>query len=115
MKVSLLDERRMEIPGCVYDTGMKKAPVGYWAKEEHIFTNIPPGVRFVKFSDGGNDCKNWAGFYGAKMVGAFVGVLLSCKYLFYNFADATMAACSGTSGTSLVPFYFESSKYFCIV
>ncbi|XP_065056698.1 uncharacterized protein LOC135684922 [Rhopilema esculentum] len=77
MKVSLLDERRMEIPGCVYETGMKKAPVGYWAKEEHIFMNIPPGVRFVKFSDGGNDCKNWAGFYGAKMVGAFVGVLLS--------------------------------------
>ena len=25
-----------------------------------------------------------------------------------------MAACSGTSGTSLVPFYFESSNFFIL-
>ena len=80
LQASLLDQRRSKVPGFSYDTALKQAPMGHWHKEEHIFTNIPPGIRFVELRDGGHDCKNWAGFYGAKMVGAFVGVMPNCKF-----------------------------------
>ena len=80
LQASLLDQRRSKVPGFSYDTALKRAPVGHWHKEEHIFTNIPPGVRFVELRDGGHDCNNWAGFYGAKMVGAFVGVMPNGKF-----------------------------------
>ena len=79
LKVSLLDQQKRPIPGFVYDTGIKEAPSGIWLKEEHVFMNIPAGVRFIEFKDGGADCKCWAGFYGCKMVGAFAGVITNSE------------------------------------
>ena len=41
-----------------------------------------------------------------------------CRLTYFGISQrmvGAVAACSGTSGTSLVPFYFESSKYFCII
>ena len=42
---------------------------------KHIFKDYPSGVRYVEFKHGGEDTKNWAGHYGAKMTmsGVFVG------------------------------------------
>ena len=75
MKVSLLDEQKNPIQGYSYDTSLQRAPYDSWKKEEHVFPNIPPGVRYVEFRDGGHDEKNWAGHFGVKMLGAFVGVM----------------------------------------
>ncbi len=30
----------------------------------HTFEQAPPGLRFLRISDGGRDDRNWAGFYG---------------------------------------------------
>lgn len=49
---------------------------GYdWIKVKHVFKDYPSGVRFVEFKHGGEDTKNWAGHYGAKMTmsAVFVG------------------------------------------
>eukprot|EP00794_Sanderia_malayensis_P002849 gene2849-3295_t len=89
MKVFLLDQYRQRIPHCSFETPMQIAPSNYWKKEEHIFTNIPPGVRYVEFRDGGKDTKMWAGTFGAKMVGAFVGVLpRGFFHEFYNLGNS---------------------------
>ncbi len=75
MEAHLLDQYRNRISGCSFHSEVKVAPSGHWKKEEHVFRSIPHGVRFVEFRDGGNDTKFWAGSFGVKMVGAFVGVL----------------------------------------
>jgi len=80
LKVSLLDQQKQPILGCCFNSGLKEAPCGTWHKEEHIFTAVPSGVRFIEFIDGGSDCKNWAGFYGTKMVGAFAGVITNKSF-----------------------------------
>ncbi|WP_137129700.1 hypothetical protein [Rhizobium sp. FY34] len=40
------------------------------------FIDYPTGVRFVSFEHGGVDTNGWQGWYGAKMTGAYVGVVL---------------------------------------
>ena len=105
MKVSLLNQQKRPISGCCFNSGLKEAPCGTWFKEEHIFTAIPSGVRFIEFIDGGSDCKNWAGFYGSKMVGAFAGVItnsegLLIKHLF-------------TSKHCLIELYALQMNMFC--
>ena len=45
-----------------------------WEKVElKVFGKYPKGVRYIKFKDGGKDVKWWAGHFGVKMVGAYVG------------------------------------------
>lgn len=41
-----------------------------WRRVEGEFKNYGPGVRFVRFADGGKDTKWWDGHYGSKMAGA---------------------------------------------
>jgi hypothetical protein len=50
-------------------------------KVKHVFKGYPSGVRYVEFKHGGQDTKNWAGHFGAKMTnsGVFVGKKRSNK------------------------------------
>lgn len=47
-----------------------------WRRVENVFKNYGPGVRFVRFADGGKDANWWAGHYGSKMAGARVVISL---------------------------------------
>lgn len=48
-----------------------------WRRVEHTFSDYGPGVRYVRFVDGGKDTKVWAGHYGSKMAGAQLRVNFS--------------------------------------
>ena len=73
LEATLLDQSKRKISGFQLKQSSKTASSDCWEKVEKIFVNYPPGVRFVEFRDGGKDTKFWAGHYGAKMVGAYVG------------------------------------------
>jgi len=46
-----------------------------------VFKSYPSGVRFVEFTHGGQDTKNWAGHFGVKMTNpaVFVGQKIGNK------------------------------------
>lgn len=77
LKVTLMDAKRNKIPECKvkYD-GERSAGHHPWDKLEYTFRDYPSGVRYIKFTDFGQDTKYWAGFYGAKLAGATVKFLL---------------------------------------
>ncbi len=54
------------------------------------FTGYGPGVRFLRFEDGGRDVAGWAGFYGTHFDDAFAG------------PTQTTAACCASSGCSVI-------------
>ena len=39
----------------------------FYIQAKHVFKDYPSGVRYVEFKHGGEDTKNWAGYYGVKM------------------------------------------------
>lgn len=40
----------------------------------HTFTDYGPGVRFVRFEHGGQDCVYWKGWFGARVTNSSVWV-----------------------------------------
>ena len=71
-EATLLDQSKRKISGFQQQSS-KTASSDRWEKVEKIFVDYPPGVRFVKFRDGGKVSLFSAGHCGAKMVGAYVG------------------------------------------
>lgn len=56
------------------DTKLTQNGDNDWTQSVHVFKNYPEGVRFVRFSSGGNDTQFWAGHYGPKTAKASVRV-----------------------------------------
>ena len=40
----------------------------------HTFTDYGPGVRFIRFEHGGQDCVYWKGWFGARVTNSSVWV-----------------------------------------
>lgn len=72
--MTLLDEKKQEITGCKFESGVNKALPDEWEKVEFTFYPVPDEARYVRFEDGGKDTKIWAGRYGVKMAGAAIYV-----------------------------------------
>ncbi|XP_057567535.1 F-box only protein 2 [Hippopotamus amphibius kiboko] len=47
---------------------------GGWIEISHTFTDYGPGVRFVRFEHGGQDCVYWKGWFGARVTNSSVWV-----------------------------------------
>ena len=45
-----------------------------WRKQQHVFSQYGPGVRYLRFADAGKDTQYWAGEYGSKMAAAWARV-----------------------------------------
>ncbi|AKJ06182.1 Branched-chain amino acid ABC transporter, amino acid-binding protein [Archangium gephyra] len=78
LKVELLDEQMNLVS--TFDTGVVRqtGPCDYdpdWQTVSHVFTGYGPGVRYVRWQDGGKDSEWWWGHYGAIMRNAVVKVL----------------------------------------
>uniref|UniRef100_A0A673GQ05 Si:dkey-147f3.4 n=1 Tax=Sinocyclocheilus rhinocerous TaxID=307959 RepID=A0A673GQ05_9TELE len=43
-----------------------------WCETSHVFKNYGPGVRFIRFTHGGNDTQFWAGHYGIRVTNSSV-------------------------------------------
>uniref|UniRef100_A0A8C1D0U4 Uncharacterized protein n=1 Tax=Cyprinus carpio carpio TaxID=630221 RepID=A0A8C1D0U4_CYPCA len=43
-----------------------------WCEMSHVFKNYGPGVRFIRFTHGGNDTQFWAGHYGIRVTNSSV-------------------------------------------
>ena len=79
--VDLLDEKRHSVKNFQYSKKTSQWQGGEqgWLKVQHSFTDYGPGVRFVRFADGGKDLQWWAGHYGSKMAAARVSVKFSSQ------------------------------------
>ncbi|KAL4234392.1 F-box only protein [Mactra antiquata] len=65
LKVRLLNENKEEMAVRYY---MDKKPAeGDWFKVEFSFNDYGPGLRYIEYTHGGADTRNWAGHYGAKI------------------------------------------------
>lgn len=45
-----------------------------WQRLSHVFQNYGPGLRYIRWEDGGKDTEWWAGNYGAVLESAFLGL-----------------------------------------
>ncbi len=74
MKVELLDTNK--IPLVTYSAGNTTYPktLGIYTSKPHSYTflNIPPGVRYIRWTDGGYDGGGWGGYYGPRLFNATV-------------------------------------------
>ncbi|XP_036447208.1 F-box only protein 44-like [Colossoma macropomum] len=48
-----------------------------WKEMKHVFKNYGRGVRFIRFTHGGQDTKCWAGYYGIRVTSSSVKVCLT--------------------------------------
>jgi hypothetical protein len=72
-------------------TALTQIPSGTpWTLVSHTFTAYGPGVRYLRFEDGGRDQSTWAGNYGTHFDDAFAG------------PAAVTSACCSTSGCSVI-------------
>ncbi|KAI2662236.1 F-box only protein 6 [Labeo rohita] len=73
--VELLDEREKTIstfqPEKVMFPFWNGEP---WHQMTHVFKNYGPGVRFVRFTHGGQDTQYWAGHYGVRITNSSVEI-----------------------------------------
>ncbi|RXN09562.1 F-box only 6-like protein [Labeo rohita] len=73
--VELLDERKNSIstfqPEKVMFSFWNGEP---WHQMTHVFKNYGPGVRFVRFTHGGQDTQFWAGHYGVRITNSSVEI-----------------------------------------
>uniref|UniRef100_A0A672RSD0 F-box only protein 6-like n=1 Tax=Sinocyclocheilus grahami TaxID=75366 RepID=A0A672RSD0_SINGR len=71
--VELLDQKKTPIktfqPEKVIFSFRNSQP---WCETSHVFKNYGPGVRFVRFTHGGNDTQYWAGHYGIRVTNSSV-------------------------------------------
>ncbi|XP_052416189.1 uncharacterized protein fbxo44.9 isoform X5 [Carassius gibelio] len=71
--VELLDQRKNSIktfqPEKVILSFWNGEP---WCEMSHVFKNYGPGVRFIRFTHGGNDTQFWAGHYGIRVTNSSV-------------------------------------------
>ena len=77
LKVELLDTNRNVL--ATYDTGHVSQTgacdnAGIWEKVSHTFTGYGSNLRYVRWTDGGQDTEFWAGHYGAALDDATVAV-----------------------------------------
>ncbi len=72
LEAAILDEREDVIPGYKYRSGTRKAPGDRWEKVGRLFRDVPENARYVRLEDASKDTRQWAGHYGARMVGATV-------------------------------------------
>ncbi|XP_073731183.1 F-box only protein 44-like isoform X2 [Misgurnus anguillicaudatus] len=45
-----------------------------WCQMTHVFKNYGPGVRFIRFTHGGQDTQYWAGWYGIRVINSSVEI-----------------------------------------
>ncbi|XP_074074552.1 F-box only protein 44-like [Macrotis lagotis] len=45
-----------------------------WREVSHIFSNYPPGVRYIRFQHGGSDTQGWAGWYGPRVTNSSITI-----------------------------------------
>ncbi|XP_055043310.2 F-box only protein 44-like isoform X3 [Misgurnus anguillicaudatus] len=45
-----------------------------WCQMTHVFKNYGPGVRFIRFTHGGQDTQFWAGWYGIRVINSSVEI-----------------------------------------
>ncbi|XP_059396835.1 F-box only protein 44-like [Carassius carassius] len=45
-----------------------------WCEMTHVFKDYGPGVRFIRFTHGGQDTKFWAGWYGIRVTNSSVEI-----------------------------------------
>ncbi|XP_073678758.1 F-box only protein 44-like [Garra rufa] len=45
-----------------------------WCQMTHVFKDYGPGVRFIRFTQGGNDTQHWAGWYGIRVTNSSVEI-----------------------------------------
>ncbi|MCY1022753.1 hypothetical protein [Pyxidicoccus sp. MSG2] len=78
LKVELLDESQQVVAsfdsGILTNTGTCQAGAEPWDHVFHAFTGYGPGVRYVRWEDGGKDSESLAGFHGAVLDGAYLGL-----------------------------------------
>ncbi|KAF4110655.1 hypothetical protein G5714_007686 [Onychostoma macrolepis] len=71
--VELLDQRKNPIktfqPEKVIFSFGNSEP---WCQMSHVFKNYGPGVRFIRFTHGGNDTQFWKGHYGIRVTNSSV-------------------------------------------
>ena len=81
IRVDLLDGNYRSVKSFQYSKKTSQWQGGQqgWQKVQHTFTDYGPGVRFVRFADGGKDLQWWAGHYGSKMAAAWVTVKFSSQ------------------------------------
>jgi hypothetical protein len=77
LKVELLDENLRVVSA--FDTGVvqQQGPCDYnlnWQTVSHTFVGYEPGVRYVRWEDGGKDSEFWLGHYGAVMRNAVLKI-----------------------------------------
>ncbi|XP_065115423.1 F-box only protein 2-like [Paramisgurnus dabryanus] len=73
LTVSLLNENREVIATFKPDdvTVPLETP---WTQVTHKFTDYGPGLRFISFEHGGQDDKEWKGWYGIRVTGSSVTI-----------------------------------------
>ncbi|RXN10953.1 F-box only 6-like protein [Labeo rohita] len=73
--VELLDERKKTISTFQPEKVMFPFCSGEpWCQMTHVFKNYGPGVRFVRFTHGGQDTQYWAGHYGVRITNSSVEI-----------------------------------------
>ncbi|MFP2903504.1 phosphodiester glycosidase family protein [Pyxidicoccus sp. 3LFB2] len=78
MKVELLDANMAVLTswnsGVRTNSGACEWGGEQWDTLTHVFTDYGPGVRYVRWEDGGKDAEGWGAHYGAYLDGAYLGV-----------------------------------------
>ncbi|XP_056589408.1 F-box only protein 44-like isoform X2 [Triplophysa dalaica] len=75
IRVELLDQKNKPIrtfePDPVYFEQWNDQE---WCQMTHVFKLYGPGVRFIRFTHGGQDTKYWAGWYGIRVINSSVEI-----------------------------------------
>lgn len=77
LEVELLDENMTSVASFATGTVQQTGPCTWtanWETVQHTFTGYGPGVRYVRWRDGGDDSEYWAGHYGPAMDDAILTV-----------------------------------------
>ncbi|MFZ2724938.1 MAG: DUF4347 domain-containing protein, partial [Methylococcaceae bacterium] len=113
--VSLLNANKQTI--ITYDTGLQTTS-SIWQEVKHSFSNYGAGVRYITFSQSGDDIENWIGHYGTIFDDAYVkidslptGVSLTNNTLTFNPSDPAYTSLkSGDTQTITVPYTISDDR-----
>ncbi|KAG8568445.1 hypothetical protein GDO81_014004 [Engystomops pustulosus] len=74
LQVQLLSESRNVISEfSIKHTAIPESDFSF-NQVSHTFIKYGPGVRFIKFTNGGKSLKNWKGWYGVRVTGSSVTI-----------------------------------------
>lgn len=62
----------------------------------HVFKDYGPGVRFIRFTHGGQDTQYWAGWYGIRVINSSVEICPAAEQSRAETCPAAEQSCAET-------------------